>query len=92
MKVGFQSVGDSDAMLGDDIYVLIDVPGWVDDCALPGLFRAYHIGIVGQTFDSDGFNEPNVPLALGWDLSLRSIVKVMGARRTLMSRAPAITA
>ena len=57
MKVGFQSVGDSDAMLGDDIYVLIDVPGWVDDCALPGLFRAYHIGIVGQTFDSGGFNE-----------------------------------
>ena len=92
MKVGFQSVGDSDAMLGDDIYVLIDVPGWVDDCALPGLFRAYHIGIVGQTFDSDGFNEPNVPLALGWGLSLRSIVKVMGVRRTLMSRAPAITA
>ena len=92
MEVGFQSVGDSDAMLGDDIYVLIDVPGWVDDCALPGLFRAYHIGIVGQTFDSDGFNERTVAIALGWDLSLRSIVKVMGARRILMSREPAITA
>ena len=92
MKVGFQSVGDPDAMLGDDIYVLIDVPAWVYDCALTGLLRAYHIGIVGQTVDSDGFNEHNVPLALGWDLSLRGIVKVMGARRTLMSRAPAITA
>ena len=79
-------------MLGDDISVLIDVPGWVNDCALPGLFRAYHIGIVGQTFDSDGFNERTVAIALGWDLSLRSIVKVMGARRALMSRAPAITA
>ena len=48
MKVGFQSVGDSDAMLGDDIYVLIDVPGWVDDCALPGLFRAYHIDLLAR--------------------------------------------
>ena len=92
MKVSFQSIGDSDAMLGGDIYVLIDVPGRVYDRALPGLFRAYYIGIIGQTFDSDGFNEHNVPLALGWGLSLRGIVEVMGARRTLMSGAPAITA
>jgi len=86
--MGFQSVGDSDAMFGGDVYVLIDVPGRVYDRALPGLFRADHIGIVGQTVDPDGFNEHNVPLPLGWGLSLRSIVEVMGAIRTLGFRVP----
>ena len=57
MQVGFQNVGDPDAMIGSDRGVVVYVAYRVDHHALAGSFRTDYIRVVGEVLNPNCFNE-----------------------------------